>query len=436
MKRIPRRNFLSDSLGGAVALSTLASGAVGQASASSNEKVALGVVGTGGMGRSHIGRILARSDVVIAGLCDVDENALGRAASIVESKTGKKPKLVGDFRRLLDDPSIDALLIATPHHWHCPIAIPAIQAGKGVYLEKIGSHVFREGRVLVEASRKHQRIFQHGTQMRSSAVTAKAGEILESGLLGEIKMARAWNVQRHAHRQPVPDAPTPPGVNYDLWLGPAPQRPFNPNRFSGYWNWFRDYGNGDIGGDGIHDIDMARWGLGVNEHPIRITSHGSRIALKGIREFPDTMTVSYQYADQKVLVYEERAWAPYGMNGFDSSNAFYGTEGYMIFSRRGHFQVFLGASREPGPSMRSNPAETLHQHLANFIDCVRTRKPTIASAEEAHLSCALVHLGEVGYRVSRVLNFDPPTETIQDDPEANAMLTKKYRRPWTVPDRV
>ncbi len=408
-----------------VFLGTLAAGVT----AAPNDQISLAVVGVGGMGTGHVRNLVKRTDVRISHLCDIDQAQRERAGAIVQTATGKTPSMVEDFRRLLEDKSIDALVVATPHHWHTPIAILAMRAGKDVYIEKPATHVFREGRLLIDAAAKYQRIVQHGTQMRSSEVTAKAGEILKSGLLGPIKMSKAWNCQRHTHKPPAANQSAPAGVNYDLWLGPAAAREFNPNRFHGNWNWYREYGNGDIGGDGIHDLDMARWGLGVTTHPIRITSHGSRIDLPPEREFADNMNVAYQYADDKVLLYEERAWTPYGAFGFDSVNAFYGTEGYMVFTRRGHFQVYLGRKEEKGPGITKGP--TGHpEHLYNFLECIRSRKQPIANAEVAHLSCALVHLGDIGFRVGRVLRFDPDQEQILGDAEANAMLRKKYRAPW------
>jgi predicted dehydrogenase len=430
MSQFTRRRFLGDSVRGAAALAAFT--LPGARVLGANERIGVAVIGVRGMGNSHLRNLLNRTDVQIVALCDVDEGVLGRASDAVKQASGRTPPLTGDFRRLLDDPQVHAVVVATPHHWHCPIAIRAVQAGKDVYVEKPASHVFREGRLLVEAARKHQRIVQHGTQMRSSEVTAKAGEVLASGILGKVKMSKAWNVQRHQHRQPAPDAPVPAGVDYDMWLGPAPQRPFNPNRFHGNWQWYRDYGNGDIGNDGIHDLDMARWGLGVTTHPVKITAHGSKIDLAGEREYPDNMMVAYHYAEGKVLLYEDRGWTPYGMDGFDSGNAFYGTEGWMLFSRRGYFQVYLGSKGEKGPQMRGNTGHP--DHLVDFLNCIRTRKQPVASAEIAHLSCALVHLGEIAYRTERVLHFDPQTETIRDDPQANALLSKEYRKPWELPE--
>jgi predicted dehydrogenase len=182
----------------------------------------------------------------------------------------------------------------------------------------------------------------------------------------------------------------------------------------------------------VHDIDMACFGLGVDRLPVRVTAHGSRIDLDGEREYPDNMMVTYQFDNHKVLIYEDRGWAPYGMDGFDSGNAFYGTKGYMIFSRRGYFQVYLDRQGTKGPGMRGDAGG--ERHLDNFLDCVRTGRKPNADARTAHLSCALVHLGEVACRVERVLHFDPKTETIRGDKEAEALLTKEYRQPWALPE--
>jgi predicted dehydrogenase len=410
--------------------------AIRASAASPNDQIGVSIIGVGGMGHGHVERVLTRDDVRIVSLCDVDQANLERAAQTVNRASGATPVQIEDFRKVLEDDSVDAVIVATPHHWHAPIAIRAMQAGKDVYIEKPASHVFREGRLLADAAKKYGRIVQHGTQMRSSEVTKKADELLKRGIIGEVKTSKAWNCQLHKHRQAVPDTPIPAGVNYDLWVGPAAyDGVFNPNHYNRNWNWYRRFGNGDIGGDGPHDIDLARWGLGVETHPVRITAHGSRIALDGEREFPDNMMVAYQYADDKVLLYEDRGWTPYGLHGFDSGNAFYGTEGYMIFSRRGYFQVYLGKQEEKGPGMSEGP--TGHpEHMYNFLDCVRSREQPIANAEVAHLSCGLVHLGEIAYRVGRVLHFDPEKEQFRDDAEADQLLTKEYREPWSMPDPV
>lgn len=426
-----RREFIDFGLRGTAAVA-----AARRTAAAANDKVSVAVVGVGRMGSGHVRMLLAEPGAHIGALCDINQEKTERAGQQVNREKGHTPRLEQDFRRLLDDKSIDAFVVATPHHWHIPVTLRALAAGKDVYVEKPASHVFREGRLLIDSARKYKRIVQHGTQMRSSDTFAKAGEVLKSGILGEIRMSKAWNIQKRSHPEPAADNKTPPGVNYDLWLGPAPARAsFNPNRFDPNWHWYPEYGNGDIGGDGIHDLDLARWGLGANTHPVKITSQGSRTFLKGERQFPDNMMVAYDYADGRVLIYEDRIWVPYGMHGFDSGNAFYGSEGYMIFSRRGYFQVYLGAKEEKGPGMEKG-GRGQPDHIRNFLDCVRTRKQPAAPPEEAHLSCALVHLGEIGYRVGRILHFDPVKETFPNDAEATARLTKTYRDPWKLPDPV
>ncbi|MHC4399090.1 MAG: Gfo/Idh/MocA family protein [Planctomycetota bacterium] len=290
----------------------------------------------------------------------------------------------------------------------------------------------------MDAARKNKRIIQHGTQMRSSPVLAKAAEVLKSGILGEIKIAKAWNVQDRGFAKPVPDSQPPSGVDYDRWLGPAKKRPFNRNRFHGTWRLFREYGNGDLGDDGAHDLDTAAWGLGVMEHPVRITAHGSSVNPPGYREFPDNMNISFEYADGRVLIYEDRLFTPYGMHGVDSGNAFYGTKGYMIFSRRGFFRTYLGKKEEPGPKsgQSGRVGAPTASHMQNFLNSIRSRKTTKADAEIAHRTCALIHLGEIAYRTKTVLEFDPKTETIANSMEANAMLTKEYREPYGLPKSV
>ena len=340
MKSIPRRKFVSESLAGAAALAAANTLAIRTSAASPNDKITASLIGVGNMGSGHVKRLLTRPDVHIKTIVDVDQSHAERAQQTVYRARGHRPDTEEDFRRMLEDKSIDAVVIATPHHWHAPMAIRAMRAGKDVYCEKPASHVFREGRLLVEAAKKHNRIFQHGTQMRSADTTKEAEKVLASGLLGEIKMSKAWNCQKHKHRQPTPNTPAPAGVNYDLWLGPAARREFNTNRLHNYWAWYREYGNGDIGNDGIHDLDMARFGLGVETHPVRITAHGSRIHLEGEREYPDNMMVAYHYEEGKVLLYEDRGWTPYGIYGFDSGNAFYGDRGFhgllapRLFSKR------------------------------------------------------------------------------------------------------
>jgi predicted dehydrogenase len=347
------------------------------------------------------------------------------------------PKRTTRYEDVIKDADVDAVIVATPHHWHAPIALAAMQSGKDIYLEKPISHVFDEGPLIIAAAKKYKRVVQQGSQMRSSPVTAKARKLLDEGIIGKVLVARAWTAEPRKIVKPLPDAKTPAGVDYDRWLGPAPKRAFNPHRFHSTWRMFRDYGNGEIGDDGIHDIDMATWGLGVDTLPRQITARGSRMLLKGhASEYPDNMNVTYEYPDGRLLIYENYPFTAYGLHGFDDGNVFYGTEGYMVFSRRGAFSVFLGANNQPGPT-QGDPlrGQTGYpEHMADFLNAVRKRNVTRANPEVAHRSCALVHLGEIALRTRGRLEFDAQTGQFIDCDEANRLLSKEYREPYKLPD--
>ena len=270
----------------------------------------------------------------------------------------------------------------------------------------------------------------------NSPVTERAGQLLKEGIIGDIRVARAWTAEIRNVVKPVPDTEPPAGVDYDRWLGPAPSRPFNQHRFHQSWRMYRDYGNGEIGDDGIHDIDMAAWGLGVESIPVQITARGGRMSLHGhASEYPDNMNVTWEFPDGRLMVYENYPFTAYGMHGFDNGNVFYGTEGYMIFSRRGAFSVFLGPKSKPGPTEGDVRGERGYaEHMAEFLNAVRTRnRDTKARANVAHRSCGLVHLAEIAFRTTGRLDFDPATETFPGNDKANSMLTKAYRDPYVLP---
>jgi predicted dehydrogenase len=263
-------------------------------------------------------------------------------------------------------------------------------------------------------------------------VTDQAAKLLKEVIIGEIKMARAWTAVPRSVVEPVADSAAPAGVDYDRWLGPATNRPFNERRFHKSWQVFRDYGNGEIGNDGIHDLDMAAWGLGVKTLPSRITARGGRMQDAGASEYPDNMNVTYEYPDGRLLIYENYTCTPYGIYNVDNGNLFYGTEGYMVFSRRGFFNVYLGPKSQPGPTeeKKLRGQRGYPEHMADFLTAVRQRTPTRASAETAHRSCALVHLGEITALTRGRLEFDANTERFRDCEEANDLLTKQYRQPY------
>ena len=431
-----RRAFLKSvsELTAAVA-ATQALGGVHALAGAKARTVRLGIIGCGGIMNMHVrGLVERKENVSIAWLCDVDPRQIEKIAKHTDGV--HSPRHTARYEDVIEDSNVDAYIIATPHHWHTPIAVAAMQRGKDVYIEKPISHVYNEGPLVIEAARKYGRVVQQGSQMRSSPVTAKAAKLLRDGILGEVKVARAWTAETREEVGPLPDGHPPAGVDYDRWLGPAPEHAFNPHRFHGSWRMFRDYGNGEIGDDGIHDIDMATWGLGIDTLPKQITARGGRMMLKGhASDYPDNLNVTYEYPDGRLLVYENYPFTAYGMHGFDNGNVFYGTEGHMIFSRRGAFSVFLGPKSKPGPTegkeLRSKTGYP--EHMAEFLNAVRNRTPTSASPEVAHRSCALVHLGEIAYLTRGRIDFDPQNESVVDCPEANALLTKAYRSPYVLP---
>jgi len=401
------------------------------------DKLRLGIIGCGGIMGHHVRGLVGRREAVsFAWLCDVDPRQIDKMAGYIGDFQSAAPKRTAQFEDVIGDKDVDACIIATPHHWHAPIALRAMQAGKDVYIEKPISHVYNEGPLIIAAAKKYGRVVQQGSQMRSSPVTQKAGRLLQEGIIGQVKVARAWTAELRNEVKPLPDGTPPEGVDYDRWLGPAPSRPFNPHRFHVTWRMFRDYGNGEIGDDGIHDLDMATWGLGIDTLPLQITARGGRMMLEQhASEYPDNMNVTFEYPDGRLLIYENYPFTAYGLHGFDNGNVFYGTEGYMVFSRRGAFSVFLGPKGKPGPTEgKELRGQTGYpEHMANFLDAVRRRSSTNASPEIAHRSCALVHLGEIAFLTRGRLEFDAEAEQFIDCDEANQLLTKEYRAPYGLP---
>ena len=435
--KVPRRKFLrhsATSLSGLAASSLMGVHVLGESPAAT---VRLGIIGCGSIMTHHVKGIVNRKlPVSIAWLCDVDPQQIAGMARHIDGFQSAPPKQTSQFEAVLDDRDVDAVIIATPHHWHAPIALAAMQMGKDVYIEKPISHVYNEGHEVIRASQKYGRIVQQGSQMRSSPVTEQASKLLKDGIIGEIKVARAWTAEVRKPVPRLPDSEAPSGVDYDRWLGPAPKRPFNQHRFHRTWRMFRDYGNGEIGDDGIHDIDMAVWGLGVETLPRQITARGGRmLAQETASDYPDNLNVTCEYPDGRLLIYENYAFTAYGLHGFDNGNVFYGTEGYMVFSRRGAFSVFLGPKSEPGPSegKQLRGKRGYDEHMDDFLRSIRTRQAPRASAITAHRSCAVVHLAEIALQTRGRLDFDVQHERFLNCDEANELLTKRYRQPYGLP---
>lgn len=414
------------------------------------DKFVIGMLGTGGRGQWLLREeLIKRPDVEIAYLCDIDPSRLRAAAALVEEKTGKRPKLVRDFRTILDDPSVHVLFNVTPDHWHALPTIWACQAGKDVYVEKPASHSAWEGRKMVEAARKYKRVVQLGTQTRSGEYTHKAVEFLRAGKIGEVHLVRVFNMKNRPPIEPKPDGDPPQGVDYEKWLGPAPMRQFNPNRFHYSWHWFWDYSGGDIINDGVHQIDAARMLIG-RTYPKAVTSTGGKLAIKDAQETPDTQIVNWEFGDDLLMTFELTLWTPHmhktnwdfrDTDGFPdwAFNAtkieVHGTKGIMRFSRHGGgWQAWNPDGKEiaSAPGRHPHPA-----HVDNFFDCVRTRNRPNADIEEGHRSTLLCQMGNISYRLGgRRLEFDGKTETFVGNDKANALLKRTYREPWVVPENV
>jgi predicted dehydrogenase len=418
-----RREFLKAGL--ALGAATVVSPSVFGA----NDRVTLGIMGVNGRGRALAQGFAGLSDAQIKYVCDVDSRVMPKIVDLVASKQGKTPEAIGDFRRILDDKGVDGLIVATPDHWHALATILACQAGKDVYVEKPCSHNAAEGRHMIAAARHYNRIVQVGTQRRSSPFFQQVTAAIQGGKLGKIHMAKAINSQRRKNIGHLKDAPVPPGVDYDLWLGPAPLHAFNPNRFHYNWHWFWDYGTGDLGNDGVHHVDVARWGLGLTA-PAVVSSGGGKLVFDDDQETPDTQIAAFQAGD-KILVYEMRLWSPYGEHGFDNGNVFYGEDAYMVLGDDG-YKLYDSKDKlvetSPKPKGRGES-----EHQANFVACIKSRATPNCDIKEGHHSALICHLANIAARVNRTIRFDAASESIPADDEAARLLSRTYREPWTLP---
>jgi predicted dehydrogenase len=426
-----RRDFLKTGLTGAT-LAGPARVSARSARVSAADKVTLVVMGVRGRGLKLTEHFAKLPDVNVAAICDVDQNVVGPAMKVVEQLKGRRPPLVEDIRRVLDDRAVDAVVVATPIHWHAPATILACAAGKDVYVEKPVSHNVREGRLMVEAARKHGRIVQVGTQARSRPVTIRFVDYVRSGKLGTVRMAKVWNCQMRSNIGHKPDEPVPAGVNYDLWTGPVPMLPFNRNRFHGTVNWHWHYGAGDLGNDGVHWIDVARWALGLG-FPQEVGGMGRKLHFDDDQQTPDTQSLAFSYPD-RMLLYEMRLWTTYRMNGGQNGVEVYGTGGkavsqYFDDLRRYGFKVFDEQDRLIYQELE--PHRDSDDHYGSFVECVRTRRRPNADIEEGHLSAALCHLGNIACRTGRTLKVDAAGEKIAGDPQAAVYLSREYRDHWS-----
>jgi predicted dehydrogenase len=430
-----------------------------------NDRIRLAVVGVRGRGGDHIEGFSKISGVEVAALCDIDQNVLHHRLADMAQRGLGQPQTFIDVRKLLEDKSIDAISIATPNHWHSLMAIWGVEAGKDVYCEKPCCHNSWEGAQLVEAVKKSNRIVQHGTQSRSNSAIREAMVHLRGGTIGEIYLARALCYKWRDTIGHAPVEPVPAGVDYDLWTGPAPMKPFTKNRFHYNWHWIWDTGNGDIGNQGVHEMDIARWGLGLR-WPNKVSAVGGHFMFDDDQQTPNTLNCAFEYdlgnGKRCMMEFEVRHWitnheseigtAEFGSEGVPQAglephksafggsdtigNIFYGSKGYLAIDGYDSYRVWLGRKQEPGP--RANGSGN---HYQNFIDCVRSRNADDLAApiEEGYLSAAHVHLANASYRLGRTLNIDPQTGAALSDDEANRLLRdadRGYRAPYVVPEQV
>ncbi len=402
-------------------------------------KIRVACIGIFGRGKNHIDSMVGRDGVELVAICDADNSTLSARQREIEKKTGKPVKTYDDMRRIFDDKDIDAVTFATPNHWHALGTIWACQAGKDVYVEKPASHNVWEGRQMIKAARKYNRIVQVGTQSRSSAALREAVQKLRDGAIGEVYMAKGLCYKWRGTIGKVEPTTPPTSLNYELWTGPADMLPYTKHRHPYNWHWYWNYGNGDIGNQGVHEMDKARWGLGVGM-PTEIQAMGNKFMFDDSQETPNTMIATFNYPDQKkMLVFEVRHWMTNpelgeGERGENNvGNIFYGSEGYMVMPDYSTYEIFLGKKAESQGKVSKGG-----DHFGNFFDAVRSRKieDLNCDIEEGHPSAALCHLANISYRLKRTLNFDPASEKFVNDAEADKMLTRPYRPGFEIPAEV
>jgi predicted dehydrogenase len=439
METLSRRRFFHSS--GMVLTAAQAARVMG-----ANDRIQAAIVGLGGRGQDHIKTYLTLPEANIAALCDVNQEALERAQATVQRAGHNKPKGYADMREVFADKNVDAVSMPLPNHWHALSTIWACQAGKDVYVEKPACHNVFEGLKMIEAARKYQRMVQIGSQGRSSPSLQKGMKLLREGVIGKVYMARGLCFNRRKSIGHTPDGPVPPGLDWDKFLGPAPMRAYSENRFKYNWHWFWDTGNGDIGNQGAHQIDIARWGLGKPGMPRSVVSTGGKYIYEDDQETPNTQIAMFDFGDAE-LVFEVRG-LPTGSEGNISQSGntvgdlFYGGEGWMANGRSG-FQVYKGEKNEKimdeGAERSTEGALGANaRHFRNFFQAMRSRNPKDLNAdvEIGVISASLVHIANISYRLGKKLAFDPKTMTFPGEPEANRMLTRPYRAPYIVRDKV
>jgi predicted dehydrogenase len=392
---------------------------------SPGEKVVLGIMGVNGRGSAIARGMMEAGNTEIGYICDVDSRAAVRAGDLVSEVQKKAPKVVGDFRRILDDPGIDVLVVAAPNHWHAPATILGCAAGKHVYVEKPCSQTAAEGELAIQAARKHQRIVQMGTQRRSWPGIVEAIHKLHEGVIGEVLYARTWYNNRrpsigHGKQTAVPD-----WLDWRLWQGPAPERPFKDNIVHYNWHWHWHWGNGELGNNGVHGIDVARWGLAVT-YPIRVTAGGGKYRHDDDQETPDTMMVTFDFPEHKTITWEGLSWSPLGPHDSGFGISFHGSDGSLVIHSNA-YKIYDLKNEEVSSGSGAGGDQ---EHFADFLDAVHTGRLPNADIEKAHQSTLLCHLGNIAYRTGSTLHTDPLSGHIRDNRAAQDLWSREYAPGW------
>jgi predicted dehydrogenase len=429
MQPSTRRNFLAATSLSAVCAAT----STRRAKAAPSDRLSVCLIGVRGRGSGLAKNFAVLPDVAITHICDVNEATWGSSVKLISDIQQREPKPVQDLRRIMDDKSIDAIIVATPDHWHALATIWGCQAGKHVYVEKPISNKVFEGRQMVAAARRYNRVVQVGTQSRSAPHYREVMELLRAGRIGTLHMAKAWNSQLRRRVPAVPDSSVPEGLDWNIWQGPAPQRPFNANRYTYGWRWMWDYGTGDMGNDGVHDLDIARWGLDV-ALPTEVNCTGDKLVFAGdIQETPDTQLVTFRFPDKPaLLVYEQRLWSPYWQEGFENGVAFYGTDGYLLIGR----QSWKLVEKRNKVAIEKSVTFSDVPHAQNFVACIKSGARPNCDIEEGYRSTLLAHLGNLSFRVGRPLKVGPEAQTILGDDQATALLKRSGRKEFQIPENV
>jgi len=446
-----RRSFLKTAAKGAMAAAVAPSllneniimpEVLPQTAKGANDRIRIAVLGINGRGKTHIEEIMGlskKANVEVAAICDPDMDLLRNVSADFEKTYGRKVLTEQDFRKTYEDKTIHAVSLASPNHWHALQTIWACQAGKDVYVEKPATHNIYEGKKMIEAAYKYNRIVQHGVQLRSSVAIREAVKHLEEGLIGRVYMSRGLVYRWRPDIGDKGISQTPAGLNYDLWCGPAPMRPFTRNLVHYNWHWHWNYGNGDVGNQGIHETDLCMWGLGVDTLPERITSMGGKFLWDDCKEVPEIQSSIYHYPkEKKIIQFEVRNWCTNLEDGAGVGNIFYGDKGYLVVKGYGTYETYLGEKREKGPGRSESGELTLH--FENWFNAIRARDMSIQNGpvQTGHLASSLAHLGNISYRLGRQLEFDPVAERFigEGENEANAMLSRDYRAPYLLPEVV